>query len=242
MGPFIFAQTPPVSDQSNHGQIEEVHDTENLDKVIKDYNKDTQKVLKDAETIKEMDSTAGVTDKELGEEAVVAPDEAQANQLGRLKKSLYQRKIDPKDQKKMSYADSMRVALEPLQKMSEAELVKILNDNTRGTNTAAYLERFPKITVFTVRLIKDPNALPWLAKIIDEQDKLIRFVGIMLSTILVAFFLKKLMKKEGRGIFEAMGFWFIRFLIINSLRFGLLIYFYGKEIHPTINIAIRTFF
>ncbi|MDD4976862.1 MAG: hypothetical protein PHY93_21085, partial [Bacteriovorax sp.] len=138
--------------------------------------------------------------------------------------------------------EALKVTLGPLQKMSERELVQLLRDNTKGSSAEDYINRFPKLVVFTVRLIKDKEAIPSMARIIDDQDRLISFTGIMLTTILLAFLLKRFMKEEGRSIANALGFWFLRFLIISSLRFAIVLYFFSAELKPMIRIASKTFF
>jgi hypothetical protein len=232
-----------IQDKKIQNQIEEEHDTKNLDKLLIDYNKDSEKVLKDAAKIIQKDEGSDVSNKELGINHNGDPDEQSA--LKKADLSMFdfnKKKIDPKALKKIKYSQVLRVTLEPLQKMDEKELLQLLKDNTKGSPSGAYIDRFPKLAVFAVRLIKDKEALPSLAKIIDDQDRLIHFSGIMLATILIAFFLKRLMKKEGRSIAKAFGLWFLRFLIISSLRIGILFYFFSVEVGPTLNIASKTFF
>lgn len=228
LGPFSFAQ------------IEEEHDTKNLSKLLKDYNKDQEKVLKDAETIHKMEES----------EKIIDPDNGEVRELEEVTKAmpapfdagLFKKKIDPKDLKKIKYSEAIKIALAPLQKMSEAELVNLLRENTKGSNSEAYIERFPKLALFTVRLIKDPVALSELARILEDQEKLIRFGAIMITTILVAILLKRFMRRSGRSILEALGFWLIRFLLMSSLRIGIITYFYASELAPTLSLAYKTFF
>ena len=248
IGPGIFAQTDSndINQEKNQqnknqdkNQIEEDHDTKNLDNLLIDYNKNKEKVLKDAAKILEADENDEVANKELGINQNNEPADKAA-----LKKatSTFKNIIDPKSLKKTKYSDALRVALEPLQRMSEKELVQLLKDNTSGSKASTYIDRFPKLAIFTVRLIKDKDALPNLAKILDDQERLIRFLGIMISTILIAFLLKRLMKRKGRSVVQALSFWFLRFIIISSLRFGILIYFFSSELSPLFSITSKTFF
>lgn len=230
LGPFSFAQT----------QIEEEHDTKNLDKLLKDYNKNQVKVLKDAETIIKMDESEKIIDSDNGE--VKEIEEVKKPSPVPFDASFFKKKIDPKDLKKIKYSEAMKIALAPLQKMSEAELLHLLHENTKGSNSQVYVERFPKMAIFAVRLIKDPVALPELARILEDQEKLIRFGAIMITTILVGMLLKRLMSRKGRSILKSIGYWFVRFLVMTSLRLGILTFFYGKEITPTLVLAAKTFF
>lgn len=249
IGPFSFAQDAANNPNQNPSQIEEEHDTKNLDKLLKDYNKDQAKVLKDAATINKMDDTGELSEKELGSGKVVNPDDENAlvkandEMLDPIKfKKKAAPPIDPKELNKLSPSAALRVALGPLQKMSEAELLNLLRENSKDSPAVEYINHYPKLALFAVRLIKDAEALPALLKILDDQKKLIRFGGLMLFTIVFAFILRRLLKKEGRSVLMALSLWLLRFLIITSLRFGIIVYFYGKEIEPTFNLVTKTFF
>jgi hypothetical protein len=222
IGPNIQADTTETTPSDT---IEEEHDTKNLDKLLINYNKDQEKVLKDAEAIGE--------DQDTG-------DEISEKELATTSSNF--KKLDPKNLKKISYSDSIKITLEPLQKMSESQLVALLHENTKDSKAGIYIDRFPKLAIFTVRLIKDPKALPSLAKIIDDQDRLIHFSSAMIVTILISLILKRFMKKEGRTILRAFGLWFLRFSIISFLRFGVLYYFFSAELTPMFNIGAKTFF
>ncbi len=252
-GPFSLAQTnvsPNPTDTSVKNPepakpaIEEDHDTKNLNKLLQDYNKDSEKVIKDAATIKDMEATGEVSDKDLGNGAVINPDNENALDEAHkvvFEKANFKKRLEvPKANGK--YSDQVRIALTALQSLPEAELLEKLKETIKGTSTEVYFTRNPKFTVFMVRLIKSPDAIPKIVSIADDQDKLIRFIGIMVSTILVGFFLKRFFKKEGRSVLAALGFWFLRFLILSALRFAIILYFYGAEITPTLNIAAKTFF
>jgi hypothetical protein len=235
-GPYSLAQTPSDNSQSApENQIQEEHDTKNLNKLLKDYNKNQEKVLKDSETINEMESSSELSDKDLNS----------AKSNGTASTSLgdyFKKRIEPKDLKKVKYSNAVKLALEPLQKLKERELLTLLHENTKGSAAGTYIDRFPTFALFAVRLIKDPSALPSLASIADDSEKVINFIGVMLCTFLVAFILKRYTKKEGRPVMEAIGIWFLRFLIITSLRFGILMYFYSTELSPAFSIVSKTFF
>ena len=228
IGPNLFADS---NSETNPDTIQEDHDTKNLDKLLSDYNKDQKKVLDDSAKIIKNDDNNDLTEKELG-----------VNQNANVIKSSLFKKVDPTSLKKIKYSEALKVAIEPLQKMSEPELVNLLKENSKNSTAAVYISRYPKVTLFTVRLIKDKEALPNLGKILDDEQNLIRFSGMMLTTIIFGFFLKQFMKKDGRSIVLAISLWFFRFLIINSFRIGILIYFFGPELTPAFKIATKTFF
>lgn len=213
-GPEIFAQ----EEDTKQIQIEEEHDTKNLDKLLIDYNKDQEKVLKDA---------AKILEKNEGDEIDVKPSEKLS-----VKKALV----------KPTYSESIKTALEPLQKMSEPELMTLLKENTKGSSAEKFVEYFPQMIVFAVRVIKDKDALPGLAKILDNKKSLIRLSSAMIATFIFGFILKKIMSKKGRSIAEAIGSWFLRFFIMTTLRLGITYVIFGAEIMPTVKVALKTFF
>lgn len=243
LGPFSFAQDSASSADS--AQIEEVHDTKKLDKVLQEYNKDSEKVMKDTEVINQMQATGELSEEELDKGKLGDADydkarEQAQNVLGDAFAKA--RGAKKQDLGKIKYSEAIRVTLAPLQKLSESELLAMLKENTKGSSAAVYVEQFPHLMVFAVKLIKDTDAIPSMVKIVDDQDKLIRFGGLMIATILFGFFLKRLTAKEGRDVIPALGIWFMRFLIMLSLRIGLIILFYGNELTPAFNVAKSTLF
>ncbi|MDO9182789.1 MAG: hypothetical protein Q7U04_10290, partial [Bacteriovorax sp.] len=112
----------------------------------------------------------------------------------------------------------------------------------KGSSSEILIKKYPKIALCAVRLIKDKDALPGLAKIIDDQERLIQYAGAMISTILLAILLKRYFYLPGRSVQEAVGFWFLRFLIIFFLRIGILYSFYSSELAATFKVVTKTFF
>lgn len=255
LGPFSFAQTSDQQNtqdniqETNQETIHEDHDTKNLDKLLENYNKDQAKVLKDKAKLNTVNDSAEVIEskgeiKEVAhrEEDVEAEIAHTVNGKKPFDPNRFKKKINSDELKKIKYSEALKVALAPLQAMPESELRQLLLDNTKGSSAEEYVARFPKLLNFTVALIRDPVALPKMALIIEDQKRLIRYASLMLFTILFSIILKRFLKKEGRGIIAAVGLWFMRFLIINSLRLGILIYFFGSELTPMFNIAMKVFF
>lgn len=231
LGPYSFAQTEN-GESSAQSEVQEDHDSKNLNKLLKGYNQDQEKVLEDAEKMIPEDNSDQLKEEELEIK----------NQKKVFDPKLFIKPVAPGNSNKIKYSEAMKVALEPLQSMSERELIKLLLENTKGSGAQDYIDRFPKLAVFSVRLIKDKNALPSFVKIADDQDKLIRFTGIMIATILVSFFLKRIMKRQGRPVWKAISLWFLRLMIMTSLRFAIILFFFSEEITPIFNIATKTFF
>jgi len=226
-------------------QIQEDHDTKNLGKLLKDYNHNAQKVIQDSEKMLEADDSVELSEKGIGGRPAADSDlmlEEKMSATASKGPSLKSGRNKVLEIKKPSYYEAINAALIPLQKLTEAQLSELLKESFKNYKAAQFLVNSPKFMLIIVRLIQDKKALPYMAKILDDQDKLIKFSLVLLSTLLLALILKNIMRKKGRPIYSALAFWFIRFSIINFIRYIIILIFYGNEISPTLNIASKIFF
>lgn len=231
----IYGQEPTAApaDQQQQQQQEE-HDSQDLEKLLKRYNTDSEKVLNDASKINSEEQASEVTENEIDE---MRPSDTLSNAT----KSFTQKSKAKTPYVNKSFSEDIKVPLARLQKLSEEELVKMLKENTRDSKFAPYMDQFPRFTLLTVRLIKDKEAIPSAVKIIEDRDKLVWFGGIMISTFLLGFLLERLMRKEGRSILGSIGLYMFRVLILTGVRLGIIIYFYKDELSPAAKVFSETF-
>lgn len=227
IGSVVFAQTTEAS----KNEITEEHNTKQLNKLINDYNQDSKKVIDTAEKLNDPSDQAEISEKDIEESKKI-------KDVYIVKKS----KPAPKDPSKVKYSEFVATALAPLQNLTEQQLVISLKENTRGTMAHEYVVNYPTFALYIVRLIKDKDALPTAAKILEDQQKIIRFVAVMVSTFIFGFMLKRFFRKEGRTIMQAILAWFVRFLIMLSVRLYIVYLFYDVELGPLFKIATKTFF
>jgi hypothetical protein len=233
-GGLVFSQDSetPSTIESEETVPDEVHETRDLEKLLKSYNKDQEKVLKDATKIHTIPSeeTSEISENEIEEmpEAVIE------------KKPLKKRERIEVD-KDAKFSDSVRISLGPLQKLKEEELVKMLNENTKDSTFRPYMEQFPLITIFAVRMIKDKEAIPSLVKITEDKDRLIRFAWWMLGSFIFGFILKKILYNKDHPFLLAFGIFFARFIFMQALRFGIIYYFFKAELTPALDVFKKTF-
>jgi hypothetical protein len=133
-------------------------------------------------------------------------------------------------------------SIRPFQNISEKELIEQFNANIKDSRVAPFLKKYPLATVFMVRLIQDKTALPSLAKIIENKERLITYSYWMLGTFVFAFILRRMLKIDNAGFFEAIALWFFRFFVMLFIRLGLTYYFFSNEFEPTFKVIMRTFF
>jgi hypothetical protein len=150
--------------------------------------------------------------------------------------------IDPKTLKKMKIHEVVESTLKPLQILSEKELMNQLLDNTKGTEAYQYFVKFPKLTLLAVKLIKDPKAIPEASKILENRDKLVKFSAVMIFSLLIGIFVKKILSKKDAKILEALQYFFIRTLVMLFIRIAIVYLFFGKELGPFLNILSDNLF
>jgi len=96
--------------------------------------------------------------------------------------------------------------------------------------------------MFRARLLRDKKALPELAKILDDGSKLTKYSLVMLVTILIGILLRRLIKIDDPFILLALLLWLVRLCVMTILRLGITIAFFGSNLKPIYEIAMRTFF
>ncbi len=247
-GPTLFAQSPDVPSaetktdpttekatensppKEDSNSFNEEHNSSALSKLIKNYNKDAGQILEDSQKLKKSDSSSDLIESELN------------NYEKAIKKTPVTNIFDKVDLKKMKYSEAAVAALAPFQKLSDLELAKIISENSKNTNVHAYLVRYPKIPLIMIRLIKDKEAIPGILKMIDDQTRSINFAAVMILSIAFGFFVKRVFKREGRSVPQAVTVWFIRTLIMLGVRLMIVAYFYGHDIGPALNVVSKVLF
>lgn len=246
-----FAQSPSENPTTNPTIVDaerpaespgEEHDTQDLEKLLKRYNTDSEKILKDADKLHNDTNTNEVKESEIDNmprsevETKVHVRDAFEEVVDTGLKSRNRPKVISNE-----LSNSVRLALGPLQKLSEPELLKRLDESTKESVVRPYMDQFPNITIFAVRLIKDKESIPSMVKILEDRDRLVWFAGAMLSTILIGFILKRIMHREGRSFFKAVLYFFIRMYIMFALRVAIVYYFYNVELTPAAKVFKATF-
>lgn len=234
----LFAQNSQNPQETTETPPQEEHNSEDLEALLKKYNKDSEKILEDTGKLHaiEGESKSEVNEKEL--EAIKLPSKEEEMKALKLAKAA---KIEERPPLPTSFSDSVKMALEPLQKLSEADLLKRLDDGLKDSELKPYFEEFPNIKLLSVRLIKDKESLPSLVKILENKDRLIYFVSAMLCTIIFGYILKRAMHREGRPFIIATLMFLLRFFILLGIRLALIQYFFGPEIAPAIKVFKATF-
>ena len=231
------------SERAPEALPQEEHDTQDLEKLLKRYNTDQEKILEDANKLHTETGGNEVHDSEIEgmPHSEVVTEEAIVRDSV---KDIYEEGMRSRKKTKVissELSNSVRMALEPLQKLSEKELLKRMDESTRNSPVRPYMNQFPNITIFAVRLIKDTESIPSIVKIFEDKDRLIWFASAMLCTVLFGFVLKKIMHREGRSFFKAVLYFFVRVYIMFGIRVAVVYYFYSAEFTPAARVFKNTF-
>ena len=233
---------PKIDTEKSAEGPQEEHDTQDLEKLLKRYNTDQETILQDANKLHSDSGPDEVKESEISEMPQSAAPSApksrdpvaemyEAGMRSRNKSEVISTKL----------SNSVRLALLPLQKLSEKELLKRLDESTKESGVRPYMNQFPSATIFAVRLIKDPESIPSMVKILEDKDRLIWFGSAMLTTIIFGFFLKRFMHREGRSFPKAALYFFVRLYIMFIIRIAVVYYFYNVELTPAAKVFKVTF-
>lgn len=255
-GGLSYSQTPEneagetavpaeASAPAPEGAPQEDHDTKDLEKLLKRYNTDQEKILEDTSKLHNIVEEAATSEmkesdlEEIRNKGLVQ--KAKDASVSRAN-SESERKEKQKLIAQAKYSESVRQALEPLQKLSEEELLKRLKEGSKDSPMRPYMERYPKVTLYSVRLIKDKDSIPSIMRILEDRDRLVTFISVMLFTVIFGFILKRIMHREGRSFLKACAFFLTRVLILLCIRIGVIYYFYSNELTPAAKVFKQTFF
>ncbi len=234
-GDFLYSQETG-SANPNANTIQEDHDTKDLEDLLKKYNTDQQKVIEDNSKLHNIDSEKNENEYTQMESEIEALANTKRLDLAKLKKKdAIVSSVDDK------LSESVKIALEPLQMLSDKELEKRFVDASKQTKFYPYLERFPKAMVFGVSMIKDREAIPSLIKTVENKKRLVTFGGIMLMTIILGLILKKLFYKADRSFLGVVFFFLLRVYTMLFVRLGIIYYFFDKELAPSISVFKKVF-
>lgn len=222
---------------------QEEHDTQDLEKLLKRYNTDQEKILKDADKLHSDTGSNEVKESEIDS----MPRSEPVSEIHATRDALeevYETGMKSRNKPKVissELSNSVRLALEPLQKLSEQDLLKRLDESTKQSAFRPYMDQFPNATLFAVRLIKDKESIPSMVKILEDRDRLVWFAGTMLFTIIFGFILKRIMHREGRSFLKAALYFFIRIYIMFAIRVAVVYYFFSVEFTPAAKVFKATF-
>lgn len=234
-GDLVFSQVPESNTEGTEVSVEvqEQHDTKDLEELLKKYNKDQVKVIEDNSKIHNIESNS--------EDSEMREFELEAAALNTKIAQIHKKKTNDKIPTNEKLSESVRLVLQPLQILSEKELESLLLETSKNSKLKPLFEKFPKTVTFSVGMIKNKDAIPSMVSVVEDKPRLLNFAVFMLATILVGLFLKKLFFNKDRSFLGLIFFFIIRIQLMFFLRVGIIYYFYSKEFTPASIVFKKVF-
>ena len=125
--------------------------------------------------------------------------------------------------------------------MTEADVYQMLEEKVKSSPFSFVLPYGSFLIEFATKLLRSPDALPRLMGVIKDRSRLLIYVLCNLGTIVLGFFLKRLMKTQ-ESASVALKRFFGRIIILYAIRIGLFVYFFSYEASPAWNIFLDVIF
>lgn len=126
----------------------------------------------------------------------------------------------------------IELSMKRFRDQSPTELRADLLKRGQGNPLGVVFKSFPKILDLTVNMLRDPFAIPQLAKIPQDKKRLLTFLGVNVLIFIISWIVKK--AKKGQAPIS-------RWLFFVGLRFGVLMFFFKTELTPAFLVFKRTF-
>jgi len=209
------------------GKSSEQKAVEDRAKAKESYNKKIRELLKEA----------GATEAELKmlnpKRKVVDRKELLKNMKGMGGKL----KIDPKSMEKL-----IKISSTTFKKKTEKEVMKdIMGRFKPGSFGHSIFKRNPRILLFCAKIVKDPQALSALSKILVKKIFLAAYGGFVFVTFIFGYAWMRWDAKSDLDISKRLFRKLIRFGVINVVRFGGFYILFKKEVDPTWRIFKSVF-
>lgn len=236
----VSAQYSNVNDIKVNDVKTEEHDEKKLEKVLNDYNDSQKKSVPTKEVAKD------VTDEELTDEELREFDEfaIEAKEAEARLKNLpdYKKGAVPKNVEGRKLSENITFMLDPLRKLGDQELEELLRERIKESGAAKLYDLEPRIYPFTVKLIKDKEAVPSLIRIGEDTSRLTKLLWLILGSFIVGYFLKRITSNKDQPFVTAVIFGLLRMTFMTGLRLYLVWWIFGPELKPAIRIAKEVFF
>lgn len=235
----FFAHAQENQETPSPETQEEFHDTDDLENMLRDYQKEANKVLVPDDEL----GPAGVhlEESELQEMTGSSADTKNSpNNLKKKKRVNLQNEASLINQlKDGQLSKSLEVVIKQFEHLSEEDMKKSLREGFKGSKGIEYLDRYPKIEKVAISLMKDKQAIPAFARIFEDREKLLQFGIAFIITIIVNIVIKRSIYKEKKTFLKLVYLYFARVIFIMALRFILIMYFYGENLSPGIKLITQ---
>lgn len=138
--------------------------------------------------------------------------------------------------KKGESKKTMEALLAPYRKMGYRQVHSFLEKRFEGSKLGELAKEHKFIFDILTKLLVDRSALPSAVSIIEKRAQLALVLGINIAVFILGFILARFKKKFPFFSVKRLFYFFFRLILINGIRIGVLIYFFGEELDPLFQV------
>lgn len=135
----------------------------------------------------------------------------------------------------------VKQVLEHYQSMDEQAIKTQLKERMKGSKVSIIFDKYPKSLDFIAALLKDKNAIPELIKMKEDSEGLKHLAFAVIATFILSFIIKVIIDRTSTFLLKRFFYRVCHLFFIWGLRLGILVYFFGSNLKPTYDIALRIF-
>jgi hypothetical protein len=147
----------------------------------------------------------------------------------------------PKKNPNMDFEQAFSMLQDQYKSMPFAQLRNHIKSTMEGTYLKPVVKAVPKTADFMAHMYQDDEAFPALFKMIKDRDKL-KYVGIyILATVIAGWIFGNFYIRHNHKFATRLRRGIVKFALVWSARFAIIIYFYGDYLAPSAKIAKKVF-
>jgi hypothetical protein len=131
--------------------------------------------------------------------------------------------------KLVTLEEKTRAFLAPFKAINDRDIKKSLKTFKKETPQMRFLPLEGKMIDRSIKVLKDPEALPKLASIIDQKKKLIYFLVFIVGTFIFGGIMKSMQKSKIITFFDGVKYFVVRVVVLYVIRVAGIVYFFHKE-------------
>jgi hypothetical protein len=128
------------------------------------------------------------------------------------------------------------MANNPMQTLSMDEVRSMLLERVKGRPAEKLFKKYPKTLDISAGILRDREALPALAGILNRVGDLKLYIYISLGLLVFSFLFKRIFFPRDWTFLRRVSMSVLLSLVMTGLSFGVFYYFFSKEVTPTIAV------
>lgn len=241
------ASVQETLNESYDSAQDENHKTGDLDKLLDNYQRETDQILQDYSALEEgiggESNQFSDEDLETMEAAGVGSrqkDSISKAPLEGYRKNYFHALKKNKKGQVLTLEDRVSLALVPLQNLSDNDLRSFIQKSFKDSKVEELFNKYPSIVDKMIMIIRSDEVIPNFVKVIQDKDRLIYFVAAILCTFILSFLTKRIFYGPKSTFLGMCGGFILHSLFMMVVRLAVVYFFYKDELIPFVKIIYST--